>query len=136
MKKVIVIVCIIILCVCLCFFYIHDERGQTEKEEYCYKINALIKDADFNIAKIEGSKIMLYDIERNLTDEIAFEDYSSKFEIEYIRKEDEIIYFVFDVAVDDEWGIIFVNDDSDKMLNGIKSIKRIGGNSYSYSTIE
>ncbi len=37
-------------------------------------------------------------------------------------------------AVDDEKGIMFVNDDSDGILDGIHSLMRMGGNAYSYST--
>ena len=37
---------------------------------------------------------------------------------------------------DDESGIVFVNSDLNNLLDGIKSLKRVGGNSYQYNTYD
>lgn len=49
-------------------------------------------------------------------------------------KDGSTVWFIISGSVDDEQGIIFINDDSNSVLDGIKSIERIGGNSYYYST--
>ena len=66
--------------------------------------------------------------------EIPFEDYDDKIKFIYARKEDSVIYFILSGSVDDEQGIMFVNDNSDDFLDGINTIIRIGGNSYHYGT--
>ena len=103
-------------------------------EEYCYKINTLIKNEDFDTAKIENNKILLFDQNGKEKKELAFNDYDSNIQILSVRKDGAIIYFIMSGSVDDEQGIIFINDDSNKMFDGIKTLKRIGGNSYYYST--
>lgn len=103
-------------------------------EDYLYKINSLIKDMEFYKAMVADNKITLYNTEQEMIKEIPFEDYDDKIKFIYARKEDSAIYFVISGSVDDEHGIMFVNDDSDVFLDGIKTINRIGGNSYHYST--
>lgn len=103
-------------------------------EEYLYKINSIIKDMDFYTAKADDNKIILYNAEQEMIKEIPFENYDDNIKFLYARKEESAIYFVISGSVDDEQGIMFVNDDSDDFLDGIKTINRIGGNSYQYST--
>ena len=103
-------------------------------EDYLYKINSIIKDMDFYTAKADDNKIILYNIEQEIIKEIPFEDYNGNIKFLYARKEESAIYFVISGSVDDEQGIMFVNDNSDGFLDGIKTINRIGGNSYQYST--
>ena len=105
-----------------------------EQERYFRKINEIIKDMDFFSATAEDGRIMLYDRERNLISEIPFEEYDKSQKFIYARKSDNIIYFITSAAVDDESGIMFVNDGSDSMMDGIGSASRIGGNSYAYDT--
>ncbi len=106
-----------------------------DENDYFYKINALLKDKDFYTAKTADNAIELYDSERTLIDTIAFDDYDKSISLVYIRKEGSVIYFITSAAVDDEDGIMYINDDSNGVLDGVKSIKRIGGNSYQYSTM-
>ncbi len=106
-----------------------------KEEEYFYKINTLLRDMDFYTAKTTDNTIELYDSENTLTDTIAFDDYDKSISLVYIRKEGSVIYFITSAAVDDEWGVMYINDDSNNILDGVKSIKRIGGNSYQYSTM-
>lgn len=103
-------------------------------EDYLYKINSIIKDMDFYTAKADDDKIILYNTEQEIIKEIPFEDYDGNIKFLYARKEESAIYFVISGSVDDEQGIMFVNDNSDSFLDGIKTINRIGGNSYQYST--
>lgn len=103
-------------------------------EDYLYKINSIIKDKDFYTAKAEDNKIILYDTKQEMIEEIPFEDYDDNIKFVYARKQDSVICFVISLAVDDEQGIMFINDDSNGVLDGIKTINRIGGNSYQYST--
>lgn len=131
MKKWILI-CILILGITSCFFACKNTNSTYE--EYFYKINALIKNENFNTADIKENYIILYDSKDDLIKEIPFEYYNNDIELVNVYKNDEIIYFVTGGSVDDEKGILFINDDSNKMFDGIKSLHRIGGNSYSYST--
>ncbi len=93
----------------------------------------LIKECDFDTAKAEDGKIILYS-DGEVTAELPFEDYRKDMRFIYARKDGEVIYFIISAAVDDEQGIMFVNDDSNGILDGIHSLTRVGGNAYSYST--
>ncbi len=105
-----------------------------EIDEYCYKINNLIKEYDFYTAKVEQSKIVLYDNEFQELKNINFEEYNQNIPVINIRKENDNIYYITNRTVDDEVGIVFINSDTNNVLDGIKSLKRIGGNSYQYNT--
>ena len=106
-----------------------------EQEQYFRKINEIIKDLEFHSAKTKDGKIILYDENRNPTSEISFEEYDESQNFIYARKSDDIVYFITAGAVDDEWGIMFVNDGSDGMMDGIGSVTKISGNSYEYDTM-
>lgn len=134
MKKVFIVIFIIL--VCLSIWYLTSNANLDKQETYFRNINLLIKDIDFDIARVENSKILLYNSENELVNEIIFNEYNKKIPLIHIKKQDSIIYFVTSLVVDDEMGIIFVNDDSDKIMDGIKSLKRVGGNSYQYDTAE
>lgn len=134
MKKLFLVIFIIF--VSFGIWYLSSNDNLDEQETYFRNIYALIKDIDFDIAKIEDSKILLYNSDDELVDEIIFNEYNKKIPLIHIKKQDSVIYFVTSLVVDDEIGIIFVNDDSDKIMDGIKSLKRVGGNSYQYDTAE
>ena len=106
-----------------------------EQERYFRKINEIIKDLEFHSAKAEDGKIILYDNKYEPICEIPFESYDKSIKFIGAHKDDGIVYFITDGAVDDEWGIMFVNDGSDSMMDGIGSVTRIGGNSYEYDTM-
>ena len=80
---------------------------------------------------------MLYDKDNKPISEIPFEEYDEKQKFIYARKSDDIVYFITGGAVDDEWGIMFVNDGiSDRMMDGgVGSATQIRGNSYEYSSM-
>lgn len=134
MKKCYFLICVILINI-FCFSACNKNIDQIN-ENYFYQINSLIKNADFHTAKVEDYKIILYNLENELTQEIVFEDYNNGIKLRSVRKEGSIIYFITGGSVDDEKGVIFINDDTNNMFDGIKSIKRIGGNSYQYSTSE
>ena len=130
----------LIKCIILCFiipglfiFSACRSDNYSELEEYCCKVNSIIKNIDFDEAKIEEEKIVLYSDKNVRIQEIPFEDYENK-RIVAVRKEGDAVYFTISGSVDDEQGLVFINDDSNAILDGIKSIERIGGNSYWYST--
>ena len=127
--------CLILLIVFVMLFTTSCKLyNDSKREDYFYKINSLIKDMDFFIAKASENKIELFDNNHELITEIPFEDYDDNIKFIYARKDDSVICFVISAAVDDEQGIMFINDHSNGVLDGIKSIERIGGNSYHYST--
>jgi len=132
-KKIFVSMIICIFAVCLCFIYFANTSEK--QEEYCYIINRLICDEEFDIAKIQDSAIVLYTFDGVQLKEIPFKEFDKSVKIVYVRKEGVITYFVFSGAVDDENGIMFINDESNRILDGVKSVTRIGGNSYRYDTV-
>lgn len=101
---------------------------------YFYEINSLIKDEVFFTANAEEGKIVLFDEEQIVIGEIEFDGYRSGTDLLRIRKDGPVVFFVTGGAVDDETGILFINDDSNRLLDGLKTIERIGGNSYIYDT--
>ncbi len=136
MKKSILILCIVLSVIaCFILFSCHQEKTADE-EYYSYKINTLLKDEDFYTAQIKGDSFDLYNSEQTLLKTIHFDEYDNSFRLNYIRKEGCKMYFVQSGSVDDEEGIVFINDESNNILDGIKKLKRCGGNSYYYSTWE
>lgn len=116
------------------FFTSCNSTNNKKTEDYLHKINSIIKEMDFYTAKADDNKIILYDTEQEMIKEIPFENYDDSIKFIYARKENSTIYFVLSGSVDDEQGVMFVNDGSDDFLDGIKTIDRMGGNSYQYST--
>ncbi len=133
MKKNICVVLIFVM-IGVFFFTSCNSINNKKTEDYLHEINSIIKDMDFYIAKADDNKIILYDTKQEMIEEIPFEDYDDNIKFVYARKKDSVICFVISLAVDDEQGIMFINDDSNGVLDGIKSINRMGGNSYQYST--
>lgn len=125
---------LILLCVATVLCFAGCNAGPEEYEEYFYKINKLIKDEDFCTAEVKPGKIVLYDDQKKPIRELPFDQYDKSIDFLYARKEGALIIFVTSAAVDDEQGILFINDDSNNMLDGIHSIKRVGRNSYEYDT--
>ena len=125
---------LILLCVATVLCLAGCNADPEDYEEYFYEINKLIKDEDFCTAKVEDGKIVLYDSQQNSIRELPFDQYDKSIDFLYARKEGALIFFVTSAAVDDEQGILFINDDSNNMLDGIHSIKRVGRNSYEYDT--
>ena len=122
------------LCIAMVMCLAACNSNIQESEAYFYEINKLIKDEDFCTAKVNAGKILLYDSQQNPIQELSFDKYDKSITLLYIRKEGAVTLFVTSGAVDDEQGILFINDDSNDVLEGIHSIKRIGGNSYEYDT--
>lgn len=133
MKRKLFPACVFVLIVA-CLFFSFCMYKEELSEEYYYGINSLIRDLDFSTARVEDSSIVLFDSDNQQIGEIAFESRQRNIKTINIRKVDSIIYFIINGAIDDETGIMFINDDSNEMLDGIQSIQRIGGNSYQYST--
>ncbi|MBQ3009924.1 MAG: hypothetical protein IJD81_01900 [Oscillospiraceae bacterium] len=102
--------------------------------EYCTEINRLIQSRDFVTARVSEGEICLYDENDAVIETIAFEGYNRRVPLVYIRREESSLFFVTAGSVDDESGFLFVNDGADSLLDGIKLLERVGGNSYYYST--
>lgn len=109
--------------------------GKSDKDydDYCYKINKIIKDKDFTKGEVTDNKILLYEDDEIIFEE-NFEEYDKSYKIKYIRKEENRMFFILHGAVDDEGGIVFVNGDENGVMDGTASLERIGGNSYKYKT--
>lgn len=135
-KRTWVVLSIVGLAVCLmlgCYALIRDQKEQ-ETIDYCYQINKIIKDRDFYTAKVTEKGIVLYDRNFNEMEIVPFDSYKRHIKFMGIRKDSGLIYFTLLGSVDDEWGIMFVNDETNIMMEGIHSLERVGGNYYYYDT--
>ncbi len=132
MKKLVTaLLCIGIICVLGVKLF---DKPNSAEVDYYTSINRMIKDADFYTAHVNEGQITLYDTDNSVIETIALDFYDRSIPLVYIRKEGNSLYFVTAGSVDDEYGIVFMNDGSDYMLDGIMSLERIGGNSFLYST--
>lgn len=125
-----------ILCIALLFvfgFKIFDKPNSAEIEYYT-SINRMIKDQDFYTARVSDGEISLYDKNNIIVETMGFDFYDRSIPLVTIRKEFGNLYFVTAGSVDDEYGVVFMNDSSNNSLEGIMSLERMGGNSYLYST--
>lgn len=102
--------------------------------DFCYNVNSLVKTYDFAYGNISCNNIILYDDNDKEIAEIPIDNLEERDKIIYFYKKSNNVYFVISRSVDDESGIILVNDESDSILDGLWSIKRVGGNSYYYDT--
>ena len=109
------------------------DKPSNKETDYYTSINQTIKDQDFYIARVSDSEISLYDKNNIIVETIGFDFYDRSIPLVYIRKEHGNLYFVTAGSVDDEYGVVFMNDSTNN-LDGIISLERIGGNSYLYST--
>ena len=138
MKKIIFYLPLCILIIATLFQFVGTNiniKKINEQESYFRKINEIIKDLEFHSAKAKDGRIILYNNENEPICEIPFEEYDESQKFIYARESDGIVYFITAGAVDDEWGIMFVNDGSDSMMEGVGSVAQIRGNSYEYDTM-
>ncbi len=132
MKRFTLVFIGIIMCLIVAV-YIRYNRYNDDREEYCYKLNQIIKNYTFSKGKIEKNNIILYDDNNKIITKIRFDDFENV-NIKYIRKDKNRIFFVFSGNIDDDSGIVFINDNENSVLDGIYNLHRLGGNSYWYST--
>ena len=132
MKKILAIVMFLI---CALIFVSCGVKSTEEYDLYCYEINKVIKDIDFDNGNIADGKIILYNDGSEVFNQY-YENFNSDFHIKYIRKEDNKIFFVLNASLDDDEGIVFVNDNTNGLMDGVGSLERINGNSYKYKTFK
>ena len=108
-------------------------KSTEDYDSYCYGINQLIKDIDFDRGTIHDGKLILYNDGSEVFNQ-KYENYNENFEIKYIRKEDSKVFFVLSASADDDEGIVFINDEKNNLMDGLGSLERINGNSYQYKT--
>jgi hypothetical protein len=93
----------------------------------------MIKDQDFYTARVSEGEISLYDKNNIIIETMGFDFYDRSIPLVTIRKEFGNLYFVTAGSVDDEYGVVFMNDNANN-LDGIMSLERVGGNAFLYST--
>ena len=76
----------------------------------------------------------MFDEKLDFISDINFKEYDKKIKIKSIRKEENRIFYILSGSVDDEEGYVFINSSENSILDGIKNMKRTGGNSYYYKT--
>ena len=126
--------CILLLLFCMAS--ISCKKEEVLINDVCYNINKLVRDYNFASGNIKNKTIYLYDNDRELLIQLSSGDLDSTQlnKILYFYKKENQIYFVLTRSVDDEEGILYINDENNNILSGIWSVKRIGGNSYVYNT--
>ena len=132
MKKLMTVILVVI---CVSTFASCGVKSTEEYDLYCYEINKVIKDIDFDKGDISDGKIVLYN-DGSVVFNQDYEKFDSDFNIKYIRKEDSKIFFVLNASLDDDEGLVFVNDDTNGLMDGLGSLERINGNSYKYKTFK
>ncbi len=119
-------------------FSVKDDNRPTERQRYAMyieRINNLVKDCDFSRGYLNDGVITLYDaFERKVID-IEFKNHNTKYPLLYFRKDGDNIYYIRSGAVDDEFGIMFINGEANSALDGVANLERCGGNSYYYDTM-
>lgn len=134
MKKIIALS--LLCCITASLFCGCSNNDIFEQEEYFSKINSIIKDLEFHTVKVKDGKIILYNDDHEPISEIPFEDYDEDIKLIAAHKRGPVVYFITSGAVDDERGIMFINDPkADDVLSGVHTVNRIGGNSYAYDTM-
>ncbi len=135
MKKYVAI--LVLCCIAVGLFYSCGRDDIHKQERYFGKINSIIKDLDFHIAKAKDSKIILYNKELDPISEIPFEEYDEDIKFIGAHKDGPVVYFATSGMVDNENGIMFINDEANELLREATKLVRIaiGGNSYEYSTV-
>jgi len=125
----------VIILICTLFLASCGGKSTEEYDLYCYEINKIIKDIDFDKGNIADGKIVLYKDDSEVFNQ-EYENFDSDFSIEYIRKEGSKIFFVLNASADDDEGIVYVNDSTNGLMDGLVSLERINGNSYKYKTFK
>lgn len=101
--------------------------------EYCYEINRMIKEIEFEKGDISDGKIILYNDEKEVYNQ-SYDKFDSKYKIMYIRKDGNKVFFVLNASVDDEEGIVYLNGELGNIMDGLWSLERLSGDSYNYKT--
>lgn len=128
---------IAILIVMLCTLYYGGTRNRLERETECFSmLYDMVRDMDFATGCFEGGILTLYDIVGNQLMTIDV-DHASRVGRTMLRKDlqEEQIYFVLGGSVDDEYGVLYTERNQVNM-DGLWSIKRMGGNCFYYQTRE
>ena len=96
----------------------------------------MVKDIDFLTGRIENATLTLKDSSGNCVFTAPVEEELKTIGNIRFHKSDNVIYYVLSGSVDDEDGIMFINDAGNGVLDGVKKVERIGGNYYRYSTYD
>ncbi|MBE7026354.1 MAG: hypothetical protein E7410_02130 [Ruminococcaceae bacterium] len=127
----------VLFCIVAGLFYSCSGDVIHKQERYFGKINSIIKDLDFHSAEAKDGKIILYNNEYEPISEIPFEEYDESIKFIGAHKDGPVVYFATSGMVDNENGIMFINDEANELLREATKLVRIaiGGNSYEYSTV-
>ncbi|MBQ2898867.1 MAG: hypothetical protein IJE28_03905 [Oscillospiraceae bacterium] len=130
MKKLLpIFLLLLILCSC-------GNNNEEKTADYCFLINEQIKQYDFQTAKIEPKKIVLYGEKMSVINEIDFPGYDKNIDIIYIEKYENKIHFAVSGWLDDSAGFMIINGEADfsEIMEGIWSIEKYKNNIYKYKT--
>lgn len=130
MKKLLpIFLLLLILCGC-------GNNSEEKTADYCFLINEQIKQYDFQTAKIEPGKIVLYDEKMSVLKKIDFPSYDKNIDILHIEKYENKIHFAVSGWLDDSAGFMIINGEESlsDAFDGICVIERYKNNIYKYRT--
>lgn len=112
-------------------------HSDLEIHMYCGRIDHLIRDADFSVARLSNGSILLYDETGSLTESCAFEHYDEALSarIKRIERDEFALYFVFDDSGDSEVGIVFFTEEADGILTDASTVERLTERAFWYDTV-
>ena len=117
--------------------YYGGTRNHLKRETECFSmLYDMVRDIDFKTGRLEEGVLTLYDIDGNQLMAINV-DSCNRAGRTMLRKnsKEEQVYFILGGSVDDEYGVLYTEENRVNMA-GLWSIKRMGGNCFYYQTRE
>ena len=111
------------------FSYNTGDRLYKKYDRYCAPINELIKDVEFFSGGIGEKQIVLCDQNYDVIKVIPFNGYQKSFHIRQMFRDgvDGVVFFEMGRAVDDSYGIVYINDSQkNKLLDGFDLMDQTG----------
>lgn len=124
-RRILIGVCLILIIVSLGYYWFFVHKSYAQYTAYCSQINEILKDEEFFVASAWSNPLELKDRDLTVIKKIEFSKFDHHYRILGISKDENAsIYFALGGAVDDNWGIVFVNDtDVNRHFDGIDWIK-------------
>ena len=112
-RRILIGICLIFVIGLLFYYLVFVHKSRTQYIAYCSQINEILKEEEFFVASAQSNPLELKDQDFSIIKKIEFPNFDKNYRIYGISKDEHNnIYFPLGGAVDDNWGIVFVNDPS------------------------
>ncbi|PWL44983.1 MAG: hypothetical protein DBY45_04855 [Clostridiales bacterium] len=124
-RRILIGVCLVLVIGLLFYYFIFIHKSRAQYIAYCSQINEILNEEEFFVASVWSNPLELNDRHFSIIKKIEFPNFDKHYRIYGISKdENKNIYFALGGAVDDNWGILFINDPSVNLhFDGIDWIK-------------